>query len=61
LQQHDCNQKKANDNVNYYNQNSHCKKTPSGPRPVSNSDLPCIRRNHSDGAEGEILTTPSHW
>jgi hypothetical protein len=40
LQQHDSNQKKANDNVNYYNQNGHCKKTPSGPRPDLDSDLP---------------------
>jgi hypothetical protein len=40
LQQNDRNQKQANDNVNYYNQNGHCKKTPFGPRPDSNSDLP---------------------
>ena len=39
LQQHDRNQKQANDNVDHYNQDGHYKKTPSGPRPDSNSDL----------------------
>ena len=33
LQQHDRDQKQANHNVNHYDQNGHCNKTPSGPRP----------------------------
>jgi hypothetical protein len=55
LQQHDRDQEKANDYVNDYDQNSHCKKTPSGPQPDSISNLPnAIHGNQYDGAEGGI-------
>ena len=58
LQQHDRNQKKANDNVDNDDQNSHCTKLRPGSArfkiPTFLNDVQVFRRNQNDGAEGGI-------
>jgi hypothetical protein len=59
LQQHDCNQKQTNDHVNHYDQNGHCKTTPSGPQPNSNSDISGLTKMvRKGGFEPPRLSAP---